>query len=236
MTTRHGPRLNGTNEGPPLGGPMEVGPPLGGPTKDNRLLFGAVAPSPSSPMQFVTTGHGPRLDGAGEDPPIGGPTEAGPPLGGPTKENRLLLGVVVLSPTQSGTTGPSPTRLVTTGSCQHTGPTCMMTTRHSLRHSGLTNDGPRLRGPTDESHLPVDTAALSPTRSDTTESSPRHIDPAPRPISSRLGLLLGLLPPQMADVSNGPDPDDDHATIFATALLLALLDQTESCTSSPQGR
>ena len=108
-----------------------------------------------------------------------------------------------------------------------------MTTHHGSRHSGPTDDGPRLRGPMDESHSPVDAAALSPTCSDTTESSSRHMDPAPRPISSWLGLSLGLSPPQMADVSNGPDPDDDPATILATAL--AQLDRAESRTSSPQG-
>jgi hypothetical protein len=165
------------------------------------------------------------------------------------------LSAVVLSPTQSGTTGPSPALLVTTGSCQHTGPTHTMTTRHGLWHSGLTDDGPRLCGPTEESylsmgmaalspncsdttesstteesHLPVGTAASSPTRSNTTESTtsrrlhqqnspqlngPRHIDQTPWPISSRLGLS----PPQMADVSNGPGPNDP-ATIHATALAL----------------
>ena len=142
-----------------------------------------------------------------------------------------------------------------------------MITRHGSWHSGQTDDGLRLRGPTEESHSPVGTAALSPTCSDTTELStmeeshlpvctaassptcsdtaesttsrqlhqqnspqlngPWHIDPAPRPISSRLGLS----PPQMADVSNGPGPNDP-ATIRATAL--ALLDRAESRTSSPQ--
>jgi hypothetical protein len=120
MKTRHGPRLDGTNEGPPLGGPAEVGPLLRGQTEENRRpLLGAVA---LSPTQWGTTGHGPWLNG--------GPTEVGPPLGGQMEENRLLLGAVASSPMRSGTTGPSPTRLVTTGSFQHTGPTNAMTTHH----------------------------------------------------------------------------------------------------------
>ena len=175
--------------------------------------------------------------------------EVGPPLRGPTEENRLLLGAVALSPAQSGTTGPSLTRSVTTRSCQHTGPTRTMTTHYGSQHSGPTDDGPtddgpQLRGPTEESPSPMGTTASSPSRSNTAESNtsrrshqqnsprldgPRLIDPAPRPISSRLGLS----PPQMADVSNGPGPNDP-ATIRATAL--ALLDRAESCTSSRLGR
>ncbi len=90
--TDHGPRLDGTNEGPRLGGPTEIGPPLGGPTVENRPLLGAVALSSTqlgttgpSPMRLVTTGschhtgltckkttrHGPRLDGTNEGPPPG---------------------------------------------------------------------------------------------------------------------------------------------------------------------
>jgi hypothetical protein len=138
-------------------GPTEVGLPLKGPTEENHPLLGAVA---SSPTRSGTTGHGPRLDGTDEGPPLGGPMEIGPPLWGPAEENRPLLGVVAL---QLGTTGLSPTRLVTTGSHHHTGPTCTMTTHHGSRHSDPADDGPRLRGPTEESHLPVGAAALSPT-------------------------------------------------------------------------
>ena len=237
ITPRHGPRLDGTNEGPPLEGPTEFGPLLGGPTEENlRPLLSAVA---LSPTQSGTTGHGPWLNE--------GLMEVGLPLGGPTEKNRPLLGAAASSPTQLGTTGPSPMRLVTTRSCQHTGPrTRTMTTHYGSRHSGPTDDGPtddgtQLRGPTDESPSPMGTTASSPTRSNTAESitsrrshqrnsprldGPRHIDPAPRPISSRLGLS----PPQMADVSTGPGPNDP-AAICATAL--ALLDRAESCTSSP---
>jgi hypothetical protein len=133
-----------------------------------------------SPTQSGTTGHGPRLDGIDDGSPLGGPTEIGPPLWGPAEENHPLLGAVAL---QLGTTGPSPMRLVTTGSCHHTGPTCTMTTRHGSRHSGPEDDGPRLRGPKEESHLPVGAAALSPTCSNMTGSpTPRC---GPRPIQPR---------------------------------------------------
>ncbi len=108
----------------------------------------------------MTTRHDPWLNGTNKVQQLG-----------PTEESRPLLGAVALSPTQSGTTGPSPVLSVMTGSCQHTGPTHTMTTRYGSWHSGLRDDGPRLCGPTEESYLPVGTAALSPTCSDTTELS-----------------------------------------------------------------
>ena len=39
--------LDGTDEGPSLGNPMEAGPPLGGPPKENRPLLGAVSSAPT---------------------------------------------------------------------------------------------------------------------------------------------------------------------------------------------
>ena len=141
MTKCHGPRLNGTHEGPPLGGPMEIGPPLRGPTEDNRPLLGAVALSPTqsgttgpSPTRLVeigsrhhtgptctmTTRHGSRHSG---------PTKTGPPLGGPTDENRQLLGAVALLPMQSGTTG--------------------LTEPTEENRLNVTNEGSPLRGPTE---------------------------------------------------------------------------------------